>query len=233
MRAARGMCLAITAALLSGCTSGIVRKGVQRRIERKLHVVLGPADQYRVRILGTRDADLALGRAKQVEVEGKRIFVHRQLLLDSLRLSLFDLRYEGGDPDFISIRRSDLEVEVTEKALNDYLKAYQARYEPDLKLEADRVTAAMTYKFLGKPTRIQATGKFVIQEGRRLLFDADQADVSFLNTPGFGEKFVEDRLNPVLDLAGLEFPARLETVQILPGRLRARGTAAIRQEVKD
>jgi len=202
-------------------------------VERRLATLLGPAERYRVRILDTTDAELVTGRARRVEVRARRVYARSELLIESLLLTLDDLRYEGGDPDLVSVRRSDLQVEVTEDALNSYLRASHARYDPVVHFRADEVEVTVTYPFLGTPTVIHATGRFVIREGRQLLFDADKADVSFINQPGFGEKFVEDRINPLFDLRRIEFPARMESVQILPGRLRAYGTAAITTQINN
>jgi hypothetical protein len=204
---------------------------VERRLERRLNGLLGPAESYRVRILDTRDAELVLGRAHRVEVQGTRIHLRRQLMLERLGITFFDLTYEGGDPDILAVRRSDLEVEFTDAALNDYLKENTPRFEPEVRFTPDVVTAKIVYPFLGIPTPISATGAFEIREGRLLYFRADKADVTFLNTPGFGERFIEDRINPLLDLSRIDFPARLESIQVFQGRIRARGSAAIRQEV--
>jgi hypothetical protein len=217
----------------SGCSTSIVRRGVERRIEKRLSGLLGPAEKYRVRIRGTHDSELVLGRARRVEVEGTRVFAKNELMLESLKLTLVDLRYEGGDPDFISVRRSDLEVECTDDALNAYLKKYKARYDPDIRFQPDQVSVRITYPFLGTPTPLSATGRLLIQEGRRLIFDADKADVPFITQPEAAARFVEDRVNPILDLGRIEFPARLENVQVLQSRIRAHGTAAIRKEIKD
>lgn len=218
---------------LAGCSTTVVRRSVEKRVERKLATVLGPAERYQVRILETRDAELVRGRARRVEIHGRRIYARSQFLIDMLSLSLDDLRYEGGDPDFISVRRSDLQVEFTDEALNNYLRAYHARYDPTVRFKADQVEVDVTYPFLGVPTEIHAVGRLVVREGRQLLFDAEKADISFLNQPGFGERFVEDRVNPLFDLSRIDFPARLESVQLLPGRLRAYGTAAITRQLTD
>lgn len=218
---------------LAGCRSSLVRRGVERRIERRLESLVGPADRYRVRILKTRDSELVLGRAHHVEIEGYNIFARSQIRVEALRMRLFDLVYEGGEPYFVSLRHSDLEIQLTEQALNDYLDTYHARYNPEVRLNGDRVYVHMVYNFLGAPTTLRANGRFYVQEGTRLVFDAEAADVSFINTPGFGEKFIEDRVNPLLDLKHIEFPARLESVEIRDGRIRARGTAHILPEIHD
>ena len=235
---ARSICLVVgllpaVILILSGCTTVVVRRGVEKRVERRLHEVLGPAERYEVRIRDTRDAELVRGFARRVEVQGRRIRARDQMELETLDLALVDLRYEGGDPYFVSVRRSDLEISFTDAALNRYLRVHQARYDPEIVFEPDRVRVKIVYPFLGVPTTIRAEGTFLIREGRQLLFDADKADVSFLDQPGFGEKFVEDRVNPILDMSRIDFPARLESVQLLQGRIKAYGTAALPREVRD
>jgi hypothetical protein len=219
-------------AILAGCSTTVVRKGVERRVERRLHSVLGPAERYRVRIKDTRDSELVLGKARRVEVEGDRIRAKGQFLVESLRLTLTNLRYEGGEPYFVSVERSDLQVEFTDQTLNEYLSAYHPRNEPHVTFHPDVVTVRMVYGFLGKRTPITATGRLVVEDGLRLVFDAEKVDTSLINTPGFGEKFVEERVNPLLDLSRIEFPARLESIQVLEGRIRAHGSATLPREVR-
>ncbi len=225
-------CLALSS-VLAGCRSAVVRRSVERRVERKLAGILGPAERYQVCIRGTQDAELVRGRAKRVEIEGRKILARGQLEVESLQLTLDDLRYEGGEPQLVSVKRSDLQLTFTQESINRYLRTYQARYDPEIALEAGRVHVKMVYPFLGVPTTIRAVGHFVIEDGRKLLFDADQADVSFISMPGFGEKFVEDRINPLLDMARIDFPARLESVELLAGRLKAHGSATLPREHDD
>lgn len=231
----RGAALILTVAaacLSGGCGTTVVRRRVERRAERRLPSLLGPADRYAVRIVGTRDAELVRGQARRVEVEGDRIRARGQMLVDSLRLSIHDLRYTGGEPYPVSIGRSDLAVEFTDQALNDYLAVYQPRYQPSVRFEPDRVHVRMVYGFLGKPTPISAVGRFQVEDGVRLHFEAEKVDLSFINQPGFGERFVEERVNPLLDMTEIDFPARLESVTVLAGRIRACGSATIPRNAK-
>ena len=218
----------LAAVLLLGGCSGVLRRGVERRAVKRLSEFVGPAEHYRVRILDTRDAELAKGRAKRVEVEGRKIMARGQLQVEQLRLTLRNLRYEGVEPYFVSVQRSDLEVELTEEALNRYLRTYQAELEPELRFEPGVVHASVLSKFLGLPVRLKASGRLLVREGKQLIFDADSADLSILARPEQDEeRLLEERLNPLLDLSKLELPARLESVEIGADRLRARGSAAI------
>jgi hypothetical protein len=219
--------------LLTGCRSHFVRREVEKRAERRLADEIGPAAHYRVRILETPEAELVKGRVRRLEMDAKKIHARKQVMIESLRVSLYNLRYEGKRTHTLSFERSDVEVEFSEDAVNRYLAEFQKRYSPSLKFGEDQVTVRMVYPFLGKPTPISATGRLVIREGRQLIFDAEKTDVSFLDSPGFGEKFVEDRVNPLLDLTKVDLPARLESVELLQGKIRAHGSAVLPAELKD
>jgi hypothetical protein len=209
----------------------VVRRGVERRIARRLNSEIGPAERYRVRIRDTRDPELVLGRARRVEVEGRRIMARGRFLVDLVRVTLVDLRYEGGETDFLSIGHSDLELEFGEVALNQYLQTYHARYQPEIHLLPDRVNVRIVYKLLGKPTPLSATGRLVVEEGQRLMFAAESAEVPFIQDPAFARRFVQDRVNPILDLGNIDFPARIESVVVSQGKIAARGSASIRTPV--
>lgn len=211
----------------AGCRSAIVRRNVERKLRNRLADWLGPAQKYEVHIYETQDPDLVLGKARRVEITGRKIRANEGFQVDWFKLTLRGLTYEGEAPYFVAVEHSELELELTETAVNDYLRTYQARYDPELHFGPNELGVKMTYQFLGKPTRIGAVGRFIIKDGVQLHFDAREATISFLNQPGFGERFVEDRVNPLLDLARVKFPAKLESVEILEGRLRARGTATL------
>jgi hypothetical protein len=218
--------------LLSGCSTTIIRRKVEKKAERRLPSVLGPAERYKVRILETQDAELVRGRARRIEIEGKKIHGRGQMLVDSMHLTVRDLRYTGKKPYVVSVGRTELRIEFTDMALNDYLTRYQARYAPSVRFETERVHVRMLYGFLGKPAPISGFGRFEIENGTRLMFKAEKVDLSLINQPGFGEKFVEDRVNPLLDMKEIDFPARIESVTILPGRIRVHGSATIPADLK-
>lgn len=219
--------------MCGGCGTTVIRRSVQRRIAARLRTWLGPAERYSVRIAGSRDAELVLGRARRVEVEGVRILAREEFMVERLKLTLTDLRYEGGEAEFLSVRRSDLELEIAEEPLNRYLRNYHGRYQPSIRLHPDRVEAGIVYGVLGPPAPMKAIGRLEVEEGKRLLFRAESAEVPLITDLAFACRFVEERVNPVLDLTEVEFPARLESVQVLAGRLRAHGSASLRQRLDD
>ena len=225
--------LLLAGVALSGCSTTVLRKSVERRIAARLNSEIGPAERYNVRIRDTRDPDLVREGARRVEVEGSRILAQGRFLVDRVRVTLDDLRYEGGDTDFLSIGHSELELEFGEAALNQYLQTYHSRYDPEIHLLQDRVSVRMVYKLLGTPTPLRATGRVVVKDGQKLLFEAESAEVPFIRDEEFARRFVQDRLNPILDLGNIDFPAQIESLVVSPGKIAARGSAKIRTKIND
>lgn len=233
----RALLLIAGVGLCCGCSTTVVRRNVERRAEKMLPRILGPADRYDVRMVGTRDSELVRGRARKVEVEGQRIRARGQMLVDSMRLVAENVRYTGKEPYRVAIGRSDLQVEFTDAAVNEYLEEFQPQYRFAVRFERDRVHVKLVYPLLGAPTPISGYGKLVVEDGTRLIFRAERVDLALLagsdgKEPGFNEKLIEEKVNPLLDMTEIDFPARLEAVTVLDGRIRARGSASLPQNVK-
>lgn len=224
--------LAVAAVACCGCSTTVVRRSVERRAEKMLPGILGPAEDYDVRMVGTRDSELVRGKARRVEVEGRRIHARGQMLVDSMRLVAENIQYTGREPYQVAVQHSDLQVEFTDDALNEYLKAFQPQYQPEIRFDPDRVHVKLVYPVLGAPTPMSGSGRLVVEDGTRLVFKAESVDLSILNRPGYNEKFVEERVNPLLDMRDIDFPARLESVAVLDGRIRAHGSASLPRDVK-
>jgi hypothetical protein len=165
-------------------------------------------------------------------VEGRRIHARGQMLVDSMRLVAENIQYTGREPYQVAVQHSDLQVEFTDDALNEYLKAFQPQYQPEIRFDPDRVHVKLVYPVLGAPTPMSGSGRLVVEDGTRLVFKAESVDLSILNRPGYNEKFVEERVNPLLDMRDIDFPARLESVAVLDGRIRAHGSASLPRDVK-
>ena len=221
-------CLAIVAALpLAGCKSKLLRPGAQRAIARRLHDLIGPARKYRVRILGTYDNDLVRGHARTIRVTGEQVLVHQEILLDSIWLEIRGLRYGGEKPYFVSVKDSEMEVELSDAALNDYLRERGTRYNPLVVFHRNSVTLTMTYQLLGQDVPVIAKGHLEVEDRSRIMFRADEVNLRLLDMPGFNEQFIEDRVNPLLDVSKLELPLKLDSVRLDPGRAFIHGSATI------
>jgi hypothetical protein len=226
--------LCLLAALLSGpgCSTRFIRHRAERRIEQRLVSLIGPAERYRVRLRHTKDAAIVGGRFRRIEVDGWNVRVGDQLTLETLHLVLLNLRYHAPPGERLSVGDSELVISVSQEALNDYLRRQHPSLQPAVSLENGRVTLKGNLRLLGVPTPIVTVGRLEIQERTRVEFRADSVQFSTDPAPDLGPEYVEKQLNPVLNVARLELPLRLDQITMQPGHLIVRGTAYLPQPAK-
>jgi hypothetical protein len=215
----------LTAMLLTGCSTRLIRGRAERRITDKLEDLIGPADQYRVRLRGARDAEIVVGRIRLIEIEGWNVRAGEQIDLASVRLVVRDLRYHAPPDERISVGSSELEIHLTEASLNDYLRRQHPDLQPVVHLNDGTVTLKGMFRLLGIPTPIETEGRLVVVDRTRVEFRADTVRLSIDPIPGVGNEYVESRLNPLINVARLKLPLRLDSVELQNGRMIVRGAA--------
>lgn len=211
--------------LLGGCATHFLRRRAEHRIVRVLVDRIGPAEEYQVRIRGTSDAGLVAGHLHSIDVDGRNVWAGRQIELESLHLELRNLRYHPAPEESVSVGESRLVIQLTEKALNDYLRRQHPGNAPDITLDAGTVTLKGSLDLLGAPTPLVTTGRLEIVDHSRLVYRAETVDLSDDPIPGIGPAYVESHLNPLLNVSHLNLPLRLDDVEVQPGRLVVRGSA--------
>jgi hypothetical protein len=200
---------------------------VERRIGRKLVELLGPADQYKVRITDTRDADIVVGRIRRIEIDGWNVLAGHQIELESLHLEAHNLHYEPPPDETLSVGESSLVIQLTEQALNDYLRRQNPDAPTGISLEAGTVTINGSLMLLGVPTPLVTSGHLEIVDHTKLMYRADTVRLTGEPIPGIGPAYVESHLNPLLDIRRLRVPLRLDDVETQPGRLVVRGSISL------
>lgn len=215
-----------------GCVGSAVRRAAERSLERRLHGILGPADDYEVRIQKTSAARLVRGRVERLVVDASGVRIDQHLRLESLHLVVHDLVVDEDEVDVRSAREGILRVELTEADINRYLRSRHARHEPQVTLLPGEIVAAVRSPLGGSSSRVTARGRLLVEEGLRLIFRADEVDFELLDVPGFSERYVEERINPLVDLSELKYPARLNELVIMKGLVRVRGAAALPEKAE-
>jgi hypothetical protein len=224
--------LAAGSLLLCGCSTRLIRGKAERRISRRLTDLIGPAEKYKVRVRGTKDAEIVVGRIRRIEIDGWNVNAGRQILLESLHLELRNLRYHAPPDEQVTVGESELVIHLTEPALNDYLRRQNPENPPQVMLNGGTVTLKGALRLLGVPTPIETTGRLQIANRTELIYRANDVLMAIDPIPGIGPEYVEKRLNPLLDVAGLELPLRLDSIEVQPGRLIVRGTAYLPPRAK-
>src|SRR5262249_3973815 len=150
--------------LLSGCSTRFVRGRAERRIAHKLEDLIGPAERYRVRVTGTKDAEIVAGRLRRIDVDGWNVRAGDEIDLESFHLELYNLRYHAPPGEALTVGDSHLEIQITEPALNSYLRRQHPENHPDITLDAGRVTLKGTMRLLGVDTPLVTTGWLQVVE---------------------------------------------------------------------
>jgi hypothetical protein len=192
-----------------------------------LEQLIGPAERYQVRIRGTKDAQIVAGHLRRVDVDGWNVRAANQIDLESFHLELHNLRYEAPPEESLSIGESFLEIQITEPALNQYVRRQNPRSQTEITLDSGRVTLKEQMRLLGIDTPLVTTGWLEIVEHTRVNFRAESVRLSADPIPGIGKEYVESHLNPLLNIKRLNLPLSLDEIEVQPGRLIVRGSASL------
>jgi hypothetical protein len=211
--------------LLTGCSTRFIRGRAERRITDRLEELIGPADEYRVRVRRTKDGEIVVGRINQIDIDARHVRAGQQIELETVHLALRNVRYHAPPEERVSVGSSELVIHLTEAALNDYLRRQHPNSQPVVHLNDGTVTLKGTLRLLGLPTPIETEGRLEVVERTRLEFRASSVRLAIDPIPGIGREYVENQLNPLVNVARLKLPLRLDSVQIQCGRMIVRGAA--------
>jgi hypothetical protein len=228
-RAPRARCFCLLAAVLTccGCSTRFVRGRAERRIQHKLADIIGPAERYQVRVRGTKDAEIVAGRLRRIDVDGWNVHAGNQIDLESFHLELHNLRYHAPPDESLTVGQSQLEIQITEPALNRYLRRQNPDNQPEITLDSGRVTLKGNMRLLGIDTPLVTTGSLEIVDHTQVNYRAETVRLGAEPIPGIGTEYVEKHLNPLLNVTRLNLPLRLDEIEVQPGRLIVRGSASL------
>jgi hypothetical protein len=212
-----------------GCSTRLIRGNLEKRIAGRLRTLIGPADDYRVRIYDTKDPELVVGSIRRLEVHATNVRAGRKtsIQLESLSLWARGIRFRGAAGEVGGVRESHLEVEISEEALNDYLQRQHRREEARVRLNDGTVTLFGTLRLLGVQAPVETTGRLAIADGRQVVYRAETVSAPTLRLPGSGHEFIERQVNPLVDIEKLDWPVRLETIRVGGGKVTLGGALSL------
>ncbi len=200
----------------------------EQRIDNLLPQFLGPADKWSSRV---RDNPAALlrGRLRRVRVDGENVRVSDELTLDHLTLDVADLRVDTREKRVSSVGAIGFSARLSETSLNRYLRARRPDI-PGLSVRLRPGEATIRARpelagLLGIPLSVRGTLSPRSNGGGTLLdFVPGGANVSIVPIPGIVLRFVAERVNPLVDLAALRAPIRVEQVAVGEGEVTLTGS---------
>jgi hypothetical protein len=203
---------------------------VERRIEARLPVVVGPAEEYHVQI--SRSAFSALnGKVRWLEIDGRNVEPSPGMRLERVELRLEGIRLDRNFRQIRAIRRAEIEFDVSEESLNASLH----QRSPDLReARVDFMPGRIRVRIPGP--LVDAEGPVEL-EGEPVLTTPTTIDLrrSRLVVAGYSLRSdvlweLEEALNPMVDLSRLNFPVRMTRLQVGERLLTVRGEASLTAE---
>lgn len=217
--------VAAVSAILGGCTNEYVTERVEKGIAKKLPELIGPAESYKVDVDGST-ARMMKGKINRIEITAYKVKPANKYYLDELNIVLTGVRADPDKQTLESVEKTVFTATITEPSLNKYLRETR----PDLKdLKIDLRSSQMLVHTRPAAYKLSASvdllGKLQIASSRLLNFKVNRLTVAGLKTPQFAANYVEDKINPVLDVVSFGFPAKLQSVNVTPEKVTLNGTA--------
>jgi hypothetical protein len=223
------LCISACCVALSGCGDGGNEAAVRQEMEQRAQEFIGPADQYRVQVAGlTSDA------VKSVHFTGYSVQAGPKLIIDSLTVTLADVRFQRAPFAVKGLGRSTFSGRISEASLNDAVR-YQARAAGNqfsnfrITLRRDMVAVAASYTVYGVKIPVETTGMLHISDGIRVMYEPKTLKVGGIGVPNLVQGMLASAVNPLVDLSALRCVPHIDRVRSDTGALIVEGMARLPQ----
>ena len=210
--------------------SGIAERKIEQEVTARLPAAIGAGGQYKVTasagLLG-----LARGQVGSVKIESRNVILSlsKGKLKSGIKLKQLDTVLTGihinpADRTVTKIDRADFTASITGEELNSLI----ARKYPDIPgkavLHDGYVTVAARPRIHGIKVRVETEAALEIEGGAKLVLRVRKVSSGLITVPEAARNYIEQKLNPVLDLSQHGFRGRLTSVTIKPDAVTLRGT---------
>ncbi len=155
------------------------------------------------------------GHIDRLHIEGRNVQIAPNLMVSHLNVDMEEVRVDPSSRKLKSVRQTVFETQVREEAVNRYMNASrQGNSDVRIDLEPGQLTVVARPTFHGVGTEVRISGTPQIRKGTEVHFVTDSASVARIPVPAWIiNKLLED-VNPVLDLAEMQFPVSLTAVSV-------------------
>ena len=193
----------------------MVEERIEKEVAARLPSVIGVSGSYKVEASAGL-VGAARGRIESVRIEGRDV-----RLKSGVRLKRLDTTLKGihVDPAKRTLTRIE-EAQFTASLTGQELNAFLSRKYPDIPSHAELhdgyVTVAARPRARGGRVRVTSDASLEIENGTRLVLRVRRIASGPVTAPDVAQRYIEQKLNPVLDLSSLGFKGRLTSVTIRP-----------------
>lgn len=212
---------------IAGCRRPVEREA-EKRIVALLPRYLGPADKYTAKVTGDSPGALMRGRLRQVHVEGKRVRLTPDLIVDELVMDFDEVSVDPKAGRLQNVGRATFNGRISDVSLTRYLRQTRSGIpELGIALEEGHIEVSAKPELLNLVNvPIAVRGTLVPRGKSRLEFVPDRAQVSIVPIPGIALEWLTSRLNPTLDISLANAPLQVGNVQIRDRSLLVSGSIA-------
>lgn len=219
-------------AFCSGCGNP-VNHPVADRIAAVLPKVLGPAQDYDVKVSGS-SLSFTSGHIGDVTIHGDDVAFSPLLTVDTLDAEVQDIDIDTRSQKVTGMGPVHFVAGISAAHLNEYL-TQTAASEPTrpqnlaVQIAGQSLALTFTVKPLWVNVPVSVTGMLSPEPGRPTLLDFTPtgARVSIVPVPGGLVDLALSHVNPVVDLSQLTVPVSIERTWIQGGNLYFAGSAII------
>ena len=233
MRTVAWLCVVLgIGILLGGCSSGVSRDDIERRVVARAPDLIGPGDRYLVK-LGTIDGE----EIDQITITGLGVQADPNLVCDPLILTLHHVKFQTAPFHVVQIGGATFEARVSESAVNYYIMHQNRTTTGNMKdmrvtFEHGVVKVSATAGVGRIDVPIATSGFLRIVDGLRFHYISEKHQVLgvSLGLPGTAQVMnaLLDKVNPMVDLSGLRFTPNVTHLSIEPGAITFTGQATLR-----
>lgn len=226
----RWMMLGVVVAVLSflaGCGEN-AQDYAAREIERRAPQIIGPADSYQATVQGVNDT-----QAQQVVLVGRNVRPQPNLTIETLTLTLRDVRYQQNPFRVQSVGSSLFSARITDQAVNTYLRAVgrtgragSAVRDIQVSFTPSGVNATANYYAGAVVTPVTTFGTLEPVAGR-VNYLPQRLTVAGGALPTDILQQIATQVNPVIDFTGLRFTPNIQRTTITQGAVIIDGTASL------
>ncbi|MCX8052427.1 MAG: DUF2993 domain-containing protein [Armatimonadetes bacterium] len=192
-------------------------RSLERRIESavafRLPSLIGASSAYKVDA-ATSLTGVHKGIIESVRILGSNVRLEKGIKLQRLDTTLKGIHLDKTKCKVTRIDKAAFTAHVTVDELNSFL----ARHYPDIPSRVDlregylRVTAEPIFE--GNKVRVEADAALCIEDGTKVVLRIGRLVSHPITAPDDAPRYIENRLNPVLDLSSLGFKGRINSITI-------------------
>ena len=191
----------------------VVEQRIEREVAARLPSLIGASGSYRVNASAGL-VGAARGRIESVRIEGRDVQLKSGVKLKRLDTTLRGIHVDPAKRTLTRIDEAQFSASITGEELNGFL----SRKYPDIPSRAELhegyVTVTARPRVRGGRVRVEADASLEIENGTRLVLRVHKVASGPVTAPDVAQRYIEQKLNPVLDLTSLGFKGRLTSVTI-------------------